>query len=422
MLCAHDTQCEVELEDLMEAEALDLCRTYLYYYLMAQARSTILILLVILLSECQPTINTLPTFQVLGNLGLTGTAGGYFSKTIIFTGLNYTGVLKKVEACLSLDTNQDGILQTSEKCNIQNWIDITSSIGALSGPPSQWANLSLLNNVNGGSFALNASCITISSYFISVRLTDSYGKIATLSTSSWSFWSPSCISSLSLWLDANDSSTITFTSGYVSQWSDKSGNLNHAAQGTLANMPSYQTNALNRGSVVTFPTNSAYLVGLQNGTYQSVIAVRNLPGTTWQTLFASPANTDFSLRADTNFGVSNTWYTSGGGGFPNANDWPVGIAGPPYAVWVNGTQTVTAITPYHILMMNSNPAVSASNYSISTTFIGRGMYNNAGVAELAATSSTLSTSDQQKMEGYLAWKWGLEGSLPSGHPYLNAPP
>ena len=28
----------------------------------------------------------------------------------------------------------------------------------------------------------------------------------------------------------------------------------------------------------------------------------------------------------------------------------------------------------------------------------------------------------QKMEGYLAWKWGLEGSLPVGHPYKSAPP
>ena len=25
-------------------------------------------------------------------------------------------------------------------------------------------------------------------------------------------------------------------------------------------------------------------------------------------------------------------------------------------------------------------------------------------------------------EGYLAWKWGLQGSLPSTHLYKNAPP
>jgi len=33
-----------------------------------------------------------------------------------------------------------------------------------------------------------------------------------------------------------------------------------------------------------------------------------------------------------------------------------------------------------------------------------------------------STTTRQKMEGYLAWKWGLEGNLPSDHPYKNAAP
>lgn len=28
----------------------------------------------------------------------------------------------------------------------------------------------------------------------------------------------------------------------------------------------------------------------------------------------------------------------------------------------------------------------------------------------------------RKAEGYLAWKWGLQGNLPSNHPYKNAAP
>ena len=34
----------------------------------------------------------------------------------------------------------------------------------------------------------------------------------------------------------------------------------------------------------------------------------------------------------------------------------------------------------------------------------------------------VSEETRQKMEGYLAWKWGLEMNLPSGHPYEFAPP
>jgi hypothetical protein len=30
--------------------------------------------------------------------------------------------------------------------------------------------------------------------------------------------------------------------------------------------------------------------------------------------------------------------------------------------------------------------------------------------------------ERQQVEGYLAWKWGIQTQLPSGHPYLSAPP
>jgi hypothetical protein len=33
---------------------------------------------------------------------------------------------------------------------------------------------------------------------------------------------------------------------------------------------------------------------------------------------------------------------------------------------------------------------------------------------------SISTANRQIMEGYLAWKWGLQGNLPSNHPYKNS--
>ena len=50
---------------------------------------------------------------------------------------------------------------------------------------------------------------------------------------------PSSISSLALWLDANDASTITQTGGLVSQWDDKSRLGNNATQSIEARKPSY---------------------------------------------------------------------------------------------------------------------------------------------------------------------------------------
>ncbi|NCX56083.1 MAG: hypothetical protein EBW87_02680 [Burkholderiaceae bacterium] len=47
---------------------------------------------------------------------------------------------------------------------------------------------------------------------------------------------------------------------------------------------------------------------------------------------------------------------------------------------------------------------------------------NARFGEVLVIPGVLSTDSRQKLEGYLAWKWALESSLPSGHPYKNMAP
>jgi len=34
----------------------------------------------------------------------------------------------------------------------------------------------------------------------------------------------------------------------------------------------------------------------------------------------------------------------------------------------------------------------------------------------------LNSTENNNIEGYLAWKWGLQRSLPSSHPFFNFPP
>jgi hypothetical protein len=48
-----------------------------------------------------------------------------------------------------------------------------------------------------------------------------------------------------LWLDASDSASVIRSSNLVSQWSDKSGNANHATQAVGANQPTYVAAGLN---------------------------------------------------------------------------------------------------------------------------------------------------------------------------------
>jgi hypothetical protein len=65
-----------------------------------------------------------------------------------------------------------------------------------------------------------------------------------------SLWTPANLTSL-LWLDASDSSTITQSSGLVSQWSDKSGNARHVTS-SLTNRPEIGSVQINGLPSITF--------------------------------------------------------------------------------------------------------------------------------------------------------------------------
>jgi len=49
-------------------------------------------------------------------------------------------------------------------------------------------------------------------------------------------------------------------------------------------------------------------------------------------------------------------------------------------------------------------------------------FSDCDAAEIVLYNVVLSTTNIQKIEGYLAWKWGLQANLPSNHPHKSAPP
>lgn len=44
------------------------------------------------------------------------------------------------------------------------------------------------------------------------------------------------------------------------------------------------------------------------------------------------------------------------------------------------------------------------------------------IACAVAATGDLATSDRQKIEGWIAWKWGVQTQLPATHPYYSSPP
>jgi hypothetical protein len=238
-------------------------------------------------------------------------------------------------------------------------------------------------------------------------------------------WTPAAITT-ALWFDADDSSTITIATG-VSQWNDKSGNGRNATQATGVNQPLLISNELNGKPVVrfdgtndsliydgTFFANTSYTINLvitrrSNKVDNFVMAGSSL-NTNRNLIVTWTNNTTFRFSQYFNdLDVTVPAYTS-----PIPEIWGVNLnTSVGRSIFKDGTlansnTTTTALIEY--------PGARLGNLSFS------GFWYNGDIAEIVATRSVLSTDNRQKIEGYLAWKWGLVSSLPNNHPYKNAVP
>jgi len=238
-------------------------------------------------------------------------------------------------------------------------------------------------------------------------------------------WTPAEITT-ALWFDAADSSTITIATG-VSQWDDKSGNGRNATQATGANQPSVISAALNGKNVIRFDGSNDTLnydgtfFASTSYTIHAVVTRRSnkssnffMGGTDNNTnknlLIGWENNTTFRFAQYSNdIDASVSGYTT-----PITDLWGLGLnTSVGRYIFRNGTSantnaTTTALISYTGALLGAFMSVSS--------------YYNGDIAEIVATTSVLSTEDRQKMEGYLAHKWGLTAGLPNDHPYKSAAP
>jgi cysteine-rich repeat protein len=225
-----------------------------------------------------------------------------------------------------------------------------------------------------------------------------------------------------LWLDADDANSFVISSG-VQTWKDKSGiaTPHDVSQATVANRPTVLAGSLNGRSGVDF-----------NGTTQSLVssAFTALGGE--RTLFAvwklkagyvnaAPLMTTDSAAA------GFAWQMSAAS--PNGKLQYAGVdvnatVNDTSAVLVEVTQDASGITTYKNGTSTASAAAAPANYDIFRIGANRAgtVFAPMTVYEVLAFSKVLSTSERQTVEGYLANKWGLAGSLPGGHPYASTAP
>ena len=215
---------------------------------------------------------------------------------------------------------------------------------------------------------------------------------------------------LRLWVDGNNldgdtTEDIVANGSNVTQWIDRSGNNNHPGQGTNANKPTYAENALNGMGVVRFTAAQSFNISTSND-FVTVVAV--LKQASNQTAETKPLGSNiFATTAAGKFGLKrqgSAWMDSGVSSQTSAL-LTMQLSAGNYALFVNGVNKGTG----------TDPIAPDSATKLGNDFAG-------DIAELVAYSSVLNSGVRQKVEGYLAHKWGLDSDLPSSHTYKVGKP
>lgn len=253
-------------------------------------------------------------------------------------------------------------------------------------------------------------------------------------------FSPFAISGLALWLDASDASSITLTGSTVNQWNDKSGNARHFTQGTTASQPTYGTylsypglyfNGANLMSNAYSHTGifgrNTFIVFYDSNTAGTIYGDPPLiymggtgTGDSWRTCYIATSD---ALCIDMGTGAKIMTATSAVTTMRSLRCiamWaaPTGATVSTTYVYGNGTQFTTQ-------GVNSTGLTTAMNTNRSGgTSIGGGSGGNTTsvISEIIHYSFELSSNQRQAVEGYLAWKWGLQSKLPTTHPFYKFAP
>lgn len=239
-------------------------------------------------------------------------------------------------------------------------------------------------------------------------------------------WTPANITT-ALWLDAADASTVTLTSGAVSQWSDKSGNALHASQSNSSLRPTYASNTVNfAAQTLSVPIAAAQTIGRSLAMVFKTTGVASSNFAGFVSLMAADnPELRYGVYFNPTVGSGNAVLTYWNGGYVingynglftagscvfvselNGNTSPLGNT-----LYKNGTSVAFA----------SRNIVTQAAFTQFTLggYIGLGTQNGSLNELITYTTNNL---NRQLIEGYLAHKWGLAADLPSDHPYKSAAP
>lgn len=253
-------------------------------------------------------------------------------------------------------------------------------------------------------------------------------------------WQPSQISGFQLWLDAADTTTLTLSGTSVTAWRDKSGTGLNVSQGTTALQPTYNATFLNGFPSIRFTavSGSSYQE-LTTGTTNLFNSISNLNCFFVLHLLSSstpPNPSPFSIQNKVSFYLSGL---NNAAQFSGSNVWTFNgssfVANQNTSITSNLSQQICLSLASGSQQLFTNGVVGGAQtsdfaFGSGTSLvlrIGYSGYNtndgfNGYLSEVLLYTQALTTAQRQQVEGYLAWKWGLQANLPSNHPFKLWPP
>lgn len=251
----------------------------------------------------------------------------------------------------------------------------------------------------------------------------------------WNF-DPRSVPGCQLWFDAADSSTITLNGSTVSSWRDKSSNSYTVGQSTSSNQPTYTSNLLNGLPGIQL-SNQKFLQQFGSN-------MPNFTSSTSNTILMVAKNG--STLPSNGWNIVNTvWFNSSGTGtnryhFSFAQSTTNGVT-----LYANGSligvTTQVALGSNAIIGFTASPSGNSINVNGTlTTYAGSTLpsansstffrfgddrasfVSDVNIYEFIGFNDTITTSQRQQIEGYLAHKWGIQSLIPTTQPYKTIRP
>jgi len=239
---------------------------------------------------------------------------------------------------------------------------------------------------------------------------------------------PTNIGGCQLWLDGVDpagTGTSPSNGATVSTWVDKATAKNATATGTSTYLTGGGINFtgssyfLNQTFSQNLSQRSIFIVFQEttNSQYAGVFPIIPTPSSGNDQSETNGLSSETTNNTLSFVGIS--YFSSVGSGNPLPKaiyyDSMNGTIGSGYFNGTNATNVTAGYT-----------AGTCSGYGLGGRWQGGSMSGsyrlNGVIYEILFFNTSLNTLNRQTIEGYLAWKWGIQSSLPSNHPYKNVSP